>query len=270
MPLVLDTDPITAAYRTGAPNPQRGVEFRRYLSSSVRIGTGGSYGSGTIVHYDRATGWAYVASCGHLWNGNKSASELKKNPKSATITVWYKNNEKLSTPANFRAEILFWSNSRGYDSSCLRFRPDWIPNVFPIAPENYNIKIGSRQHSLGCDHAKEVAHYDVEIIGIRGMDLITRRNSPRPGRSGGGMLSEDGFYIATCWGTSAYDGSGTGYFTPLSSIHKVFRQNGYSWLLGIQKSYIARRIPIKDWMNPDAKYPENFIPIPGGGTIKLP
>jgi hypothetical protein len=270
MPLVLDTDPKTASHRTGAPNAQRGAEFRRYLSASVRIGTGGSYGSGTIVHYDRKTGWAYVASCGHLWSGNRSAQQLKKSPKSATITVWYQNNKKLSSPKNYRAEILFWSNTRGYDSSCLRFRPDWIPNVFPIAPENYNISVGSKQHSLGCDHAKEVAHYEVEVVGIRGLDLITRRNSPRPGRSGGGMLSNDGYYIATCWGTSAYDGSGTGYFTPLSSIHKIFRQNGYEWLLGAGRSFPARRIPIKDWMNPNTQYPGDFIPVPGGGTIKLP
>ena len=270
MPLVLDTDPMTASVYFGAPNEQRGEEFRRYLSASVRIGTGGSFGSGTIVYYDQSTGWAYVASCGHLWSGNRSAEQLRRNPKSVTITTWYHNHKKLNDPKDYQAEVLFWSNTRGYDSSCLRFKPDWQPGYFPIASVSYNIVTSSRQHSLGCDHAKEVAHYDVEIVGMREKDLVTRRNSPRPGRSGGGLLSADGYYIGTCWGTSAYDGSGVGYFTPLSSIHKVYKENGYDWLLEIRRGFQARRIPIRDLLNPYIKYPEDYIPVPSGNSVNLP
>lgn len=270
MPLVLDTDPQTASYRTTTPQPQRGSEFRQYLAASVRIGTGGSFGSGTIVYYDKDSGWAYVASCGHLWSGTRSAEQLRRDPQEATITVWYHNYQKLSQPRDYKAEVLFWSNNRGYDSSCLRFKPDWQPSYFPIAPTDYDIATGSRQHSMGCDHAEEVAHYDVEVVGMRGMDLTTRFNSPRPGRSGGGLLNTDGYYIATCWGTSAYDGSGVGYFTPLSSIHEIYNQNGYDWLLRIQGMFQARRVPIRDLLNPGARYPQEYIPVPGGNPIKLP
>jgi len=270
MPIVLDTDPKTASFKSIEPREQRGIEFRRYLAASVRINAGGSFGSGTIVYYDKLSGWAYVASCGHLWSGTRSAEDLKNNPKRSKITVWYHNNKKLSKPLDYNAEVLFWSNSRGYDSSLLRFRPNWVPEYFPIALVDYKIENGKHYHSLGCDGAREVAHYDVKVNGIRGSDLITIYNSPRPGRSGGGLLSNDGYYIATCWGTSAYDGSGTGYFTPLSSIHKIYSKNGYSWLLKIPGGMLARKVPVRDWQFPNQKYNKDFIPIPGTGILEVP
>lgn len=262
MPLVLDTNPKTASFSSPPPVEKRGPAYRRYLSASVRVGVKKSNGSGTIIYYDEK-GWAYVASCGHLWNETQSASQLERRPVYATVTVWYHNSKKLASPKTYKAEVIFWSNERGYDSSLLRFKPDWRPNYFPIAPEDYNVKAESKQHSLGCDDALEVAHYDVEIIGMRGVDLTTMYNSPRPGRSGGGLLSSDGYYIGTCWGTSAIDGTGLGYFTPLPNIRKVYTNNGYAWLLKIQGGFIPRQIPILDQQNLDQKYPLEYIPLPG-------
>jgi len=263
MPLVLNTDPNTASLKFSRPIEQRGAEFRKYLSVSVRINANGSSGSGTIVYHDKEKGWAYVASCGHLWNGSRSAAELERRPVKVSVTAWYHNTQKLNSKKTYDAQVVFWSNRRGYDSSLLKFKPDWAPNYFPIAPKDYRVTEGSRQHSLGCDGAREVAHYNVEIVGLRGMDLTTKLNSPRPGRSGGGLLSADGYYIGTCWGTSALDGSGVGYFTPLSSIRKVYRDNGYEWLLNISGGVLARKIPIYDWDFPSRKYKDSFIPVPG-------
>lgn len=270
MPLVEDTNPLTAKLNFGAPDEQRGAEFRRFLAPSVKISVSGASGSGTIVYYNPNTGEAYVASCGHLWPGNRSAAELEKSPVSCKIITWYHNDKKLDSPKSYEARVLFWSNSRGYDTSLLKFKPDWSPTYFPIAPLDYNIKEGSRQHSTGCDGGREVAHYDVEIVGYRGSDLVTQYNSPRPGRSGGGLLSDDGFYIATCWGTSNYAGTGVGYFTPLKSIYKIYNQNNYSWILEVGNSNIAQLIPIQDWQDANKKFPENFVPIPEGNQLPIP
>lgn len=45
-----------------------------------------------------------------------------------------------------------------------------------------------RLNSCGCDAGSEVALYDVYFEEFRGNDLITSKNSPRPGRSGGDYL----------------------------------------------------------------------------------
>lgn len=270
MPLVQDTNPLTASLKTAAPIEQRGEEFRRFLAPSVKIQVSGASGSGTIIYFDRTTGEAYVASCGHLWSGTRSAEALKNNPVSCKIITWYHNDTKLESTKTYNANVLFWSNDRGYDTSLLKFKPDWVPTFFPIAPVDYNIPMGSHQHSTGCDGGREVAHYDVEVVEYRGPDLVTKDNSPRPGRSGGGLLSDDGYYIATCWGTSAYSGSGVGYFTPLKSIHKVWSSNGYDWLLAIGSTKIAQTLPIIDWKDRDKKFPEGFVPVPEGKHLPIP
>lgn len=270
MPLVQDTDPITSNLFWGAPQEDRGPEFRRFLAPSLKIKVQGASGSGTIVYYDPATREAYVASCGHLWSGTRTAAEVLRSPVGCTVVTWYQNGTKLAQPKEYPAQVLFWSNNRGYDSSLIKFKPDWIPEYFPIAPVDYVITKGQHYHSVGCDGGREVAHYDVEFVEYRGNDLITTRNSPRPGRSGGGLMSDDGYYIATCWGTSdTTGGGGIGYFTPLKSIHQVYSSNGYDWLLKVGALW-ARRIPIYDRNNPQGKYPQDYVPFPGPDSFGIP
>mgnify|MGYP003998647197 CR=1 FL=1 len=264
MPLVQDGNPRTASLKTDQPLAQRGIEFRRFLSPSVKIRVSNASGSGTIVYYDKVTKEAYVASCGHLWSGTRSSADLRSNPVSCEIVVWYHNNVKLKRPKVYKAQVLFWSNDRGYDSSLLKFKADWEPSYFPIAPKYHIIPENSHRHSTGCDNGSEVAHYDVVIDEFRGGDLITKYNSPRPGRSGGGLLDDAGYYIGTCWGSSNYNGSGIGYFTPLSAIHKMFNQNGYGWLLDINPFGSAREIRILDRSDFDRRFPKSYIPIPSG------
>ena len=271
MPLIDDCPYSSVAYG-GAPVEQRGVEFRKWLSPGVKIRVSGASGSGTIVYYNENDGWAYIQSCGHLWDGNMSAEEGVRRNLTCKVITWYHNNEKLNRTKEYPAEVLYYKNIRGQDCSLLRFKPDWKPNYFPIAPAGYRFNPGTKYHSVGCDGGREIAHYEVEFVGMRNIretryyntmdqDLVTTRNSPRPGRSGGGLFSNDEYYVGICWGTSSYDGSGNGYFTPLETLRDLNKQNGYGWLNDIGHS-LARRIPIVDRNNPQGQYSRDYIPLP--------
>lgn len=264
MPIVFDSSFKTKSHLDFfSPIEQREKEYIEFLSASVKINVNGASGSGTICYYDESENWAYVISCGHLWDGNKNY-KAKEEKQKAKIVTWYHNKEKLTQPKTYEAEILFWSNTRGYDCSCLRFKPDWKPNYFPIAPIDFEIKKGTILNSMGCDEGKEVARYEVEYLENRGLDLITIKNSPRPGRSGGGLITNNQWYIGICWGTSdTTSGNGIGYFTPLKSIHETFIKNGHEWLLECSGSP-GRQIPIYDWENPKNQFDWDFIPVPAG------
>jgi hypothetical protein len=254
-------------FNYAAPVEQRESEFRRWLSASVKISVSGASGSGTICYYDQSKNLAYIASCGHLWNsGTMSAEEGLRRNITCKIIVWYQNEEKLSSIKEYPAKLIFYSYRSGCDTSLLTFQPDWAPSYFPIASLDYKIPVGSHQHSCGCDGGREVAHYDVVIVGPEGNDLVTKYNSPRPGRSGGGLMSDDGYYIGTCWGTSSMDGSGVGYFTPINAIHQYWnQQKGYEFLLN-QPPYCgaaARQLPIINRNGPLVDFPRDYIPLPG-------
>lgn len=272
----IDSDPIFAMYgSTLAPNEQRGEEFRRYLAVSMKISVSGGSGSGTVVFFDAKDGYAYMQTCGHLWaKGKATPEEAKQRGMKCEVITWYQNEKKLDTPKKYQAEVLWYYNIRGTDSALIRFKPDYVPNYFPIAPANYPVTKGLRLHSVGCDGGREVAHYDVEVVGERSIgsfgpkgdtfDLITKDNSPRPGRSGGGLLTTDGWYVGICWGTSDTSGNGIGLFTPLKTVREMNEKNGYGWLNNIDTSAAARRIPIIDRNSPQRNYPNDYIPLPGG------
>lgn len=245
-----------------SPNEDRDEKYFYLLSQSVKINSKGSSGSGTIIYYDSKENYAYVISCGHLWDGNKNFVRGEKLQK-ANITTWYKNNLKLNEPKTYEAEVLFWSNSRGQDVSLLRFSPDWNPNYFSVANRGYNLKEGIKLNSLGCDGGREVSRYEVEFVEYRDVDLITKLNSPRPGRSGGGLITNEGLFVGICWGTSdVSSGNGIGYFTPINSIYDVFDKNNHLWVLEFSKGNAIQQIPIYDWCNPSSKYEKDYIPIP--------
>lgn len=246
------------------PIEQRGIEFRKFLAASVKIGVKGASGSGTIVYYNTEKNLAYVASCGHLWNnGTMSAEMAQQKEMKCKIIVYYHNDNKLNSPKTYEANVIFYSNISGQDTSLITFTPDWIPEYFPIAPVNYKYQFGSIAHSIGCDGGSEVAHYEVELIALQN-SLITHRNSPRPGRSGGGLMDDDGYYIGTCWGTQYQNGSGQGFFTPLSAIHRYWsQQKGYEFLLNQQPiGGLARQIPIVDRNENQGKYDLEYILLP--------
>lgn len=285
MPIV-DNHPL-ASYGTGvAPIENRSPEVKKWLAPSLKISVSRASGSGTIVFFNQNDGYAYVQSCGHLWNGNMTAEEGKKRNLQCEVSTWFHNDQKLSSPKTYKAEILWYCNTRGKDSSLLRFKPDWVPTYFPIAKADYPLPKGTKLHSCGCDGGREVAHYDVEVVGEQDVgtrplknklgqvvsfadpgtwkDLVTKNNSPRPGRSGGGLMSDDGFYVGICWGTSDVSGNGIGLFTPLSTIRLMNEQNGFGWLNNASPYQdLARRIPIVDRNNPQIEYPKDYIPLPG-------
>lgn len=239
------------------PKEQRDEKYAKLLSASVKISVNGSSGSGTICYYDTSSRMAYVVSCGHLWEGDR---EYKKEPiEAAKITVWYHNGERLPEPRTYDAEVLFWSNQRGYDSSLMKFKPDWSPDYFPLCSE-FNVKKGDVLNSMGCDGGSEVARYEVRLSEKRPIDIITEMNSPRPGRSGGGLITNSGELVGICWGTSDISGKGIGYFTPIHAVKDVFSKNSHVWLLKIKRD--SGMIPILDWDDPLKKYEKDFVPVP--------
>jgi hypothetical protein len=275
----LDNMPILEKNKFGVVNPppiaRRGQEYRKFLSASVKIAVGDSSGSGTIVHYDPEKNLAYVATCGHLWpEGIMTVEQGKKLNRKCRIIVWYQNDQKLDAPKYYNANVVFYSFLTGQDTGLVTFTPDWIPNVFPIGAKNYEYIKGQYAHSCGCDSGSEVAHYDVEFVmlqkftiegtNIETLDLVTEKNSPRPGRSGGGLMNDEGFYIGTCWGTQYRDGTGKGYFTPLSVIHRFWaKQNGYAFLLEQKSSSgSAQLLKIIDHSNSGLKFAAEYIILP--------
>ncbi len=257
----LDNMPLVPSDIHGAftPEPKRSENVRYYLKSSVLVVNGNIRGSATICHYDKQKNIAYLISCGHLFNGTAAPSDSQP---SCSIVVFYKNNVKLEKPQKFATTVI--CHNADEDISFMSFTPDWeIDDWFPIAPLDYPLKKGNSYESTGCDEGKEVASYTVQLSsGITsGRNLVSIKNSPRPGRSGGALLSSDGYYLAIVWGTSEYSGAGEGYYVPLRRIHAYANQyKETSFLLSVTKNNILEQVKIIDLTGKNTIFHKNFIP----------
>lgn len=237
---------------------QRDEKYVELLRVSVKVSSSAGSGSGTICYYDEKSGWAYVISCGHLWDGNREYDPSSK--VDAKITVWYHSESRLPEPREYEAEALFWSNQRGKDVSLLRFKPDWHSDYAPIARAFVPVP-NVTLNSMGCDGGEEVARYEVKVKEYVEPDLLTHTNSPRPGRSGGGLIKDELNLVGVCWGTSdPKSGNGVGFFTPIESIREVFTKNKHGWLLDL--AWDVGMIPVVDHDDYSAQHGHHFIPMP--------
>lgn len=233
---------------------ERGSDFIRWLSSSVRIGGG----SGTMVYYDDTRNEMYVLSCGHLYRMGRGRSG--ENKKFSTVEVFYQNDKKLPQPKSYKAEYLCHVWDGNYDVSLMKFQPDWKdPWCLPIAPITYKMQVGQWYHNVGCDGMRETAHYLVQftkerISGVT--EIICENNSPRGGRSGGGLISDDGFVV----GITSRAGSNMGIWSSVQQIHKFLGEEGFQFIL--EGTMLARRIPIMDRSIRQGKYAKSYMPMP--------
>lgn len=238
------------AVHANAPNAKRDESVKYYLIPSVRLFTGHSYGSGTICYYDTEKNIAYIVSCAHLWGETPNKSPKDNSEATCQVDIFYKNEKKLEKPQRFQAEVICFNHTS--DVSFIKFTPDWkIDHYMPIAPLTYQIENNYKFESVGCDEASEVAAYTVKIYDklylVYG-DIMTIENSPRLGRSGGGLVTSDGYIIGICRATSNVDGSGYGFFVPLSKVYKYAENHAeVSWLLRIiRQTSFSQQIPMID------------------------
>ena len=234
---------------------ERGPEFKYWLSSSVRVGCSirQGAGSGTMVYYDEDRGEMYVISAGHLFMPGK----VDRN--SVVVDIFYHNSEKLPTPERYRA-VLLCSIYQDllYDVALLKFKPAWKnPKFISIAPLNYKLQEKTWYHSVGCDEKSAAAHYLVMYLGKQErqgvIELITQFNSPRHGRSGGGLFNDE-FVIGVC---SRIIGNDVAAWTSLEQIHRFLNDNKYNFIL--EDTMLVRRIPI---INKSGKSTKTVIPLP--------
>ncbi len=120
--------------------------------------------------------------------------------------------------------------------------------------------------STGCDLGGEVSSYTVRLVdGINvGHDLVSQGNSPRPGRSGGGLLGNEGFYLGIVWGTTEEDGTGYGVYVPLRRIHEFLAKNKEAaWLLQVGHQWEnLNNIPIVDKNGKQKPKANMYLPYP--------
>jgi hypothetical protein len=257
------------------PNPLTDESVFKYLETTVRILKEGSlpsswFGSGGIVWYDGE--YAYVQTCAHIFYRDY-------NVKTCGVQIFYKDGEKLSQSLVYAAEVL-GVNPKD-DISFLKFKPDFAVPYFRIAPKNYNLQQGATVWSSGFDQCMNyLATYKMTYNGYVERDMgqfhcakcgqthsynknLMSVGPPgcRSGRSGGPLVSDDGYTIGIC--SRADDvktGTGQGYFVDYLSVHEYLHSLGLDFIID-GKTKVLRDLKVKTDKG-EVFSGDDYLPVP--------
>lgn len=182
---------------------------------TIDEGTTRSRGSGTVI--DSQDREALVLTCGHIFRDGQGKG---------TVTV------DFTGPAHLRglpARVI------GYDlKSDLGLLvvevPQRVPHV-PVGPAGYDVKVGAEVLSVGypqggpLDVLRTRINSKNKIVGPPNLQVA---GLPIEGRSGGGLISADGFVVGVC--NAADPERQEGLFAALEAIHAALDNAGLTEL----------------------------------------
>jgi thiol-disulfide isomerase/thioredoxin len=210
-----NTDIIAAVAHS---ETRRTISDRELVSASVRLriedSTGSSCGTGTIV--DARQGEALILTCGHIFRDSQEKGHATGEGTNRHITV------DLFGPVrvdNIPGRLICFDETR--DVGLLSIHVAGPVTVVHVAPSGYRVGRGDRVINVGCNNGESptVRHAAVASLDrYLGPPNIEVTGQPLPGRSGGGLFTEDGLLIGVCNAADRDDNQGL--YAALASVHE--------------------------------------------------
>lgn len=191
-------------------------------AASVQIQTRSCVGSGTIVKTFKENDYyvSYIISAAHL-------TDIIGRHNYIVVDFYYLDQTKFKK--SYIGNLVWLHlNNRGIDYSIIEVVTIEKPIAVKIS-ENCSFTIGEKLTSIGFDNkASEANVYSVRYLSDRKDDIFTIFDTPRPGRSGGGLFFNNKL-VGVCWGYMVK--SNLGLFTSLEALRESISNSPYKFIL---------------------------------------
>lgn len=191
----------------------------RLLAAAVRLKVhdpdGHSWGSGTVI--DARAGEALVLTCGHIFRDSQGRGRIE-------VDLF-----APGSPRGLTGELIGYDDKA--DVGLVSIRTDFNLTPIPVAPSDYAIAPGDAVFTIGCSNAADptVEESRINSIGkFLGPPNLQVAGQPVDGRSGGGLVSADGYVIGVC--NAADPSDNEGLFAALDSIHAALDTSNLSFV----------------------------------------
>lgn len=219
--------PLPGSSYTGSSGSTGPTDVKQPAQSAVRIkvedATGHSYGTGTII--DVRQGEALVLTCGHIFRESQGKGPI-------SVDLFYG-----STHVTLKGHLISFDPDHR-DLGFVSIRTDLPLQVTKVAPAGLSVHPGQRVVSLGCDNGQAPTAKSTHVTAVgryAGPPNIEAAGMPVEGRSGGGLLNEQGQLIGVCYSADPeYD---EGLYAGIASIHAELDR------LGLQDVYQQSTAP---------------------------
>ena len=209
--------PVSFASRSRGPTDQD------LIAATVRLRVhddqGPSIGTGTII--DSREGRALILTCGHVFREYRDGGRIE-------VDLFGKNESHTVS-----GRLLSFDDER--DVGLLTIQVPMPVQAIRVAPSGYSVDIGETVINVGCNHGddptvrrnkvtardKYLGPANIEVAGL-----------PVQGRSGGGLISEDGYVIGVCNAADPQDNEGL--YAALPSIHEQLDEANLSFVYDVK------------------------------------
>jgi hypothetical protein len=155
-------------------------------------------------------------TCGHIFRESKGEGEI-------TVDLFY------PQPHTVTGTLISYDDLR--DIGLVSIETEHALKTIPIAPENYRVQPNSKVITVGCNSGNDptVCNSHVKSINrYNGPPNIQVAGAPVDGRSGGGLISSEGFLVGVCNAADPEDDEGI--YAALGTLHWQLAQVGLSSL----------------------------------------
>ncbi|RUL88573.1 thioredoxin domain-containing protein [Tautonia sociabilis] len=218
------------------------------------------YGSGTVIESNEDE--AIILTCAHIFSidGPQPRPEQFSRMYPVLVELF---DGKLGGPGGqtvrpvgqpMPGEVIDYDFDR--DVALVRIRPGRIVPSSRVVPPRWKPEARMGMYTVGCSHGEDATAWNTviyapssryQVPGKRNYDAIECLHSPKQGRSGGGLFTEDGYVAGVC--NFAFDRSvGRGLYASPKSIYAILDRNNMSHLYeerrpGLPPSMIASNTP---------------------------
>jgi thiol-disulfide isomerase/thioredoxin len=198
------------------------------------------FGSGTVI--DSNADESIILTCAHIFSVKGRQPSAKQFNLPVMVELF---DGELGGPGGqtvrpigepIPGEVIDYDFDR--DVALVRIRPGQVVPAAKVVPPHWSPQARMGMYTVGCSHGEDATAWNTVIYspssryrvpGKQNYDAIECLHSPKQGRSGGGLFTEDGYVAGVC--NFAFDQSvGRGLYASPRSIYAILDRNNFSHL----------------------------------------
>lgn len=229
---VADGQPEEVEAQPARPNPR---PWQSVVRITVKDGRAWGYGSGTVIK--STADETLILTCAHIFPTN-GRRPVPPSEFALPVTVEFFDG-KLGGPggqtvrpigAPHRARVVDYDHD--LDVGLVSVRPGRVMPASKVVPPRWKPSRDFSMYTVGCSHGQDATAWNTRITEplVRGLDgkrsyeAIQCSYSPKQGRSGGGLFTDDGYLAGVC-NFAFHPRLSQGLYATPRSIYKILDRN---------------------------------------------
>jgi RNA polymerase sigma factor (sigma-70 family) len=213
----------------------------------IRVHERGSlgFGSGTVI--DSNAGGSIILTCAHIFSVKGKQPSARQFNLPVMVELF---DGELGGPGDqtvrpvgepIPGEVIDYDFD--LDVALVRIRPGREVKASPVVPSHWTPQQGMPMITTGCSHGEDATAWNTVIYapstryrvpGKKDYDAIECQHSPKQGRNGGGLFTEDGYLAGVC--NFSFDLEvGRGLYAAPGSIYRLLDRNGLGHLHNVRR-----------------------------------